>query len=176
MWHQGFNHNCMKQQIYFFCAKKTTNRNKLTRDGHSTSECQLLLQYASIVVLTWMHAENDTEPGVCNMTIFDHGWWSWKNVSKICFWRNIVVSCYDAHSISCSSGAAISTYWTTPHTFSVNSVVVTLMGHYTYSQLQKYIICMCFKVLPVKRFIHALFWRARFLSLYTWCARTTKPV
>ncbi len=126
MSHQGFNHNCMKQQIYFFCAKKTTNRNKLTRDGHSTSERQLLLQYASIVVLKWMRAETDTEPGVCNMTIFDHGRWSWKNVSKICFWRNIVVSCYDAHSISCSSGAAISTYWTTPHTFSVNSVVELL--------------------------------------------------
>ncbi len=42
-------------------------------------------------------------------------------------------------------------------------------------------ICMltlfgCFKVLPVKRLIHALIWRALFLSLYTRSARATKPV
>ncbi len=40
-----------------------------------------------------------------------------KNVSTICFWRNIVVSCNSTHSISCSSGAAISIYCTAPHTF-----------------------------------------------------------
>ncbi len=68
------------------------------------------------------------------------------NVSTICFWRNIVVWCYSKHSISCSS------------------------GHCAYSQSQKYIISMCFKDLPVKRFIHALVWRALFLSLYTWRA------
>jgi len=33
-----------------------------------------------------------------------------KNVSTICFWINIIVSCYSAHSISCSSGASSSIY------------------------------------------------------------------
>ncbi len=37
---------------------------------------------------------------------------------------------------------------------SVNS---TLTGHCTYSQSQKYIICICFKALLVKRFIRVLF-------------------
>ncbi len=35
-----------------------------------------------------------------------------KNVSTICFWRNIVVSCYSVHSFSCSSGAAVCMYCT----------------------------------------------------------------
>ncbi len=35
-----------------------------------------------------------------------------RDVSMICFWRNIVVSCY-----SCSSGAAVSIYCTAPQTF-----------------------------------------------------------
>ncbi len=41
-----------------------------------------------------------------------------KNVSMICFWRNIIVLCYSAHSISCSSGAARRiniAYCTAPH-------------------------------------------------------------
>ncbi len=44
------------------------------------------------------------------------------------------------------------------------------------SQSQKYIICMCFKALLIKRFIHVLFWRALFLSMYTRSVRATKPV
>ncbi len=40
-----------------------------------------------------------------------------KDVSTICFWRNIIVSWYSTHSISCSSGAAVSIYCTAPQTF-----------------------------------------------------------
>ncbi len=39
-----------------------------------------------------------------------------KNVSTICFWRNIVVSCYSEHSFSYSYGAAVSINCTTRHT------------------------------------------------------------
>ncbi len=44
--------------------------------------------------------------------------------------------------------------------------VLAVEGHCTYSQSQKYIISLCFKALPVKRFIHVLVWCALFLSLY----------
>ncbi len=46
------------------------------------------------------------------------------------------------------------------------SVNIAVEGHCTYSQSQKYIISLCFKALPVKRFIHVLVWCALFLSLY----------
>ncbi len=41
----------------------------------------------------------------------------YKNVSRICFWRNIVVSCYNEHSVGYSSGAAVSINCTTLHTY-----------------------------------------------------------
>ncbi len=63
-----------------------------------------------------------------------------------------------------------------PHPFSVNSAVVTLTGHCTYSQSQKYIICMCFKALPVKSLIHVLVWCRLFLSPYILSVQTKKPV
>ncbi len=52
---------------------------------------------------------------------------SHKNVSMICFWRNIVVSCNSGHSFSYSSGTTILIYCTTPHTvISVNTAVELL--------------------------------------------------
>ncbi len=71
---------------------------------------------------------------------------------------------------------AVSMHCTMPHPFSVNSAVVTLTGHCTYSQSQKYIICMCFKALPVKSFIHVLVWCGLFLSPYILSVQTKKPV
>ncbi len=59
---------------------------------------------------------------------YDH-----KNVSTICFWRNIVLSGYSVHYISCSSGTTVSRYCTTWNPF------IALTGHCTYSQSQKYI-------------------------------------
>ncbi len=40
-----------------------------------------------------------------------------KDVFTICFWRNIIVSWNSTHSISSSSGAAVSIYCTAPQTF-----------------------------------------------------------
>ncbi len=40
-----------------------------------------------------------------------------KNVSTICFWRNIIVLCYSTHSVIYSSGTSVSINFTTWHTF-----------------------------------------------------------
>ncbi len=66
-------------------------------------------------------------------------------------------------------------YCTTPHPFSVNSVVELLSQDTALNRNHKSTLFACFKALPVKRFIHALVRRPLFLSPYTLRARTKKP-
>ncbi len=90
-----------------------------------------------------------------------------KNVFTICFWRHRA----KAHILSVAVLASPSQYTVQRDIYSHQCELsgrVTLTGHRTYAQSLKYIICVCFKALPGKRFIHALVWRVLFLSLYTW--------
>ncbi len=82
------------------------------------------------------------------------------------------VSCYSEHYTSRINILYSATYI---H-ISVNSAVELLSRDTALIRNHKSTLFACFKALPVKRFIRVLFWRALFLSLYTWRARIKKPV
>ncbi len=91
-----------------------------------------------------------------------------KNVSMICFWRNLIVLCYSTHSISCSSGASALIYNATYIYISGNSAVELLSWNTALIRSHKSTsFAGFFKALPVKLFIRTLVWRALFLSPYT---------
>ncbi len=107
-----------------------------------------------------------TPLGVCNMTIFDRVQYKCLHDLLLKKYRSIVLqrTFYQLFLFFRLNIVYNATYI---H-ISVDSVVER---HCTYSQSQKYIIRICFKALLVKGFIHALVWRALFLSLHPKRAR-----
>lgn len=108
--------------------------------------------YSDRYRLRYWHFLSETRPIQIRYCVLGCAIWRFlilddKIVSTIYFRRNIIVPCYSAHSVSCSSCTSIS-YWTTPHPFSVNSAVEllsrdTALIHNHKSTLFAYVLKSC---------------------------------